>query len=102
VSDMNRNFLFQMHFLGFITHLVFSIYIDNKHGAYSTIKLGGWDKVGLKKGAELTMLKTASLQGWELQASDFKIGGASHKSTSRTVLFEPGEPYIYVNAADFT
>ena len=47
------------------------------------------------------MLKTASLTGWELQASDFKIGGASHISTTRTALFEPGEPYIYVNEADY-
>ena len=98
---MDRNVLFQLDSLNIITNQVFAIYVDNKHGAYSTIKLGGWDKVGLKKGADLTMLKTASLQGWELQASDFKIGGASHKSTTRTVLFEPGVPYIYVNAADY-
>jgi hypothetical protein len=36
-----------------------------------------------------------------VSASDFKIGGGSHTSSTRTVLFEPGEPYIYLNAADY-
>jgi len=82
--------------------MVFAIYVDNTYGAYSTIKLGGWDKIGLKEGKELQILKTASTAGWELRASDFKIGGGSHPSSSRVALFEPGVPYIYVNEADYS
>jgi hypothetical protein len=77
-SDMDRNTMFQLLFKTLITNLVFSIYVDNKHGAYSTIKLGGWDQVGLRNGTELTMLQTASIQSWAVSASDFKIGGGSH------------------------
>lgn len=44
--------------------MVFAIYVDNSHGGYSTVKVGGWDQIGLKNGTNLTMLKTSSMLGW--------------------------------------
>jgi hypothetical protein len=48
------------------------------------------------------MLKTASTTGWDLELGYFKVGGATLVSGNRNVLFEPGEPYIYLNAQDYT
>lgn len=100
--------MFQLNSAGKITNYVFAIYVDNTHGSYSTIQLGAWEKVGLKNGTDLQMLKTSPPQagqaatlGWYLSASDLKIGGGSHPSATRVALLEPGEPYIYANVADY-
>jgi hypothetical protein len=47
------------------------------------------------------MMKTASKLGWDVSASEFKIGGSSISSAQKLVLMEPGEPYIYVNPNDY-
>ena len=98
---MNRNTLFQLNYLDIITNMVFAVYVDNTYGGYSTIKLGGWDQIGLKNGTDLKMMKTASKLGWDVSATEFKIGGSSISIAQKLILMEPGEPYIYVNPNDY-
>ena len=52
-AELNQNLLFQLNFLGKVRHFVFAVYVDNTYGAYSTIKLGSWDQIGLKNDTKL-------------------------------------------------
>ena len=76
-NDYDNNLLFRTWKNGNIDHIIVSIYMDKRENVNSTIKVGGWDQIAIKKGHQLDFFRCATLSSWIVQASQVTFGGQS-------------------------
>ena len=91
--NINYNFLYQLKQAKKIDYAVVSFFVEPRDDdqLHSTIKFGGWDKIGLKDedASNLQLVKTATTKSWNIRMNQFKIGERMTVSGNWLFRFEP-------------
>ena len=74
-EDKENNFLYSLKQKGLIDHMTVSFFVENDNVPNkSTIKFGSYDKIALRPGTELQMLRTAHKGTWDVRCNLIKVG----------------------------